>query len=145
MGLEDTEIIEMMERVAGHDLDQEGVDLAHAVRRETDGNPFFTTEMLRHLAETGLVHQDETGRWVASDDLYEKGLPQSVREVVGQRVDRLGEDVRKVLSQAAVIGRDFDIDVLSAVAGWTRTRSWTSSTKGSRRGFSPRSRGWPSA
>jgi class 3 adenylate cyclase/tetratricopeptide (TPR) repeat protein len=116
VGLEGTEILEMMERVAGHELDQDGVDLAHAVRRETEGNPFFTTEMLRHLAETGLVHQDDTGRWVASDDLYEKGLPQSVREVVGQRVDRLGEDMRKVLSQAAVIGRDFDIDVLAAVA-----------------------------
>jgi len=36
---------------------------------------------------------------------------------VGQRVDRLGEDVRKVLSQAAVIGREFDIEVLAAVAG----------------------------
>jgi tetratricopeptide (TPR) repeat protein len=32
-------------------------------------------------------------------------------------VDRLGEDVRKVLSQAAVIGRDFDIEVLAAVTG----------------------------
>ena len=117
VGLEDYEIIEMMEQVAGHDLDRDGVDLAHAVRRETDGNPFFTTELLRHLGETGLVHQDETGRWVASEDLYENGLPQSVREVVGQRVDRLGEDVRKVLSQAAVIGRDFDIYVLTEVAG----------------------------
>ena len=116
LGLESTEIIDMMEWVAGHDLDQDGVELAHAVRRETEGNPFFTTELLRHLGETGLVHQDETGRWVASDDLYEEGLPQSVREVVGQRVDRLGEDVRKVLSQAAVIGRDFDIEVLSVVA-----------------------------
>ena len=117
VGLEDIEIIAMMERVAGHDLDQDGVDLAHAVERETEGNPFFTTELLRHLAETGLIYQDDVGRWTASDDLYEKGLPQSVRQVVGQRVDRLGEDVRKVLSQAAVIGRDFDISVLSAVTG----------------------------
>ncbi len=31
----------------------EGVDLAHAVHRETDGNPFFVTEVLRHLVETG--------------------------------------------------------------------------------------------
>jgi class 3 adenylate cyclase len=116
VGLEDFEIVEMMEGVAGHEMDQDGVDLAHAVRRETEGNPFFTTEMLRHLGESGLVHQDDTGRWVASDNLYEKGLPQSVREVVGQRVDRLGEDMRRVLSQAAVIGRDFDLTVLAAVA-----------------------------
>lgn len=116
VGLEDFEIIEMMEQVAGHEMNQDGVDLAHAVRRETEGNPFFTTEMLRHLGESGLVHQDEAGRWVASDDLYEEGLPQSVREVVGQRVDRLGEQTRKILSQAAVIGRDFDLTVLAAVS-----------------------------
>jgi len=115
VGLDDVEIIEMMEMVAGHDMDDDGIGLAHAVRRETEGNPFFTTEMLRHLGETGLVHQDETGRWVASADLSQQSLPQSVRQVVGQRVDRLGEDMRRVLSYAAVIGRDFDIDVLAAV------------------------------
>ena len=117
LGLEDIEIIAMMEAFTGQTMDEDGVDFAHAVKRETEGNPFFTTELLRHLGETGMIHQDDAGRWVASDDLYDKGLPQSVRQVVGQRVDRLGEDVRKVLSQAAVIGRDFDIEVLAAVAG----------------------------
>jgi class 3 adenylate cyclase len=117
VGLEDIEVIAMMEAVAGHTMDQDGVDLAHALKRETEGNPYFTTELLRHLAETGLIYQDDTGRWVATDDLSTKGLPQSVRQVVGQRVGRLGEDARKVLSQAAVIGRDFDIDVLVAVTG----------------------------
>jgi class 3 adenylate cyclase/tetratricopeptide (TPR) repeat protein len=116
VGLEDFEIIEMMERVAGHEMNQDGVDLAHAVRQETEGNPFFATELLRHLGETGQVYQDQSGRWVASEDLYEKGLPQSVREVVGQRVDRLGGETRRVLSLAAVIGRNFDINVLAAVA-----------------------------
>ena len=115
-GLADFEIVQMMERVAGHEMDSDGVNLAHAVRRETDGNPFFTTEMLRHLAEIGLVYQNETGRWVASEDLYVRGLPQSVREVVGQRVDRLGDDARRVLSTAAVIGRDFDVGLLSTVS-----------------------------
>jgi class 3 adenylate cyclase/tetratricopeptide (TPR) repeat protein len=116
VGLNEVEIIEMMEVVAGHEMDEDGVSLAHAMRQETEGNPFFTTQLLRHLGETGLVHQDETGRWVASQDLYQKGLPQSVRQVVGQRVDRLGEEVRRVLSLAAVIGREFEIEVLSAVA-----------------------------
>ena len=44
----------MMEAFTGQTLDQDGVDLAHAVKRETEGNPFFTTELLRHLGETGL-------------------------------------------------------------------------------------------
>ena len=142
-GLDDTEIIEMMEKVAGHEMNEAGVDLAHAVRRETEGNPFFTTEMLRHLGEAGLVFQDDTGRWVANEDLYERGLPQSVREVVGQRVDRLGEEARRVLSLAAVIGRDFDVGLLARVAAIDEDRglgphrrrrpkpAWWSRSKGS--------------
>jgi predicted ATPase len=115
-GLEAFEIVEMMEHIAGHDMDESGWQLAHAIRKETDGNPFFTTEMLRHLVESGLVREDEeSGRWVASDDLYEKGLPGSVREVVGQRVDRLGEEMRKVLSQASVIGQEFDLALLTKI------------------------------
>ena len=83
--------------------------------RRPRGIPSSPPNCLRHLGESGLVYQNEAGRWVASEDLYEKGMPQSVREVVGQRVDRLGEEMRRVLSQAAVIGRDFDIKVLTAV------------------------------
>ena len=54
-GLEDTELIDLMEAAAGHTLDDAGVGLAHAMRRETDGNPFFVGEMLRHLGETGGI------------------------------------------------------------------------------------------
>jgi len=42
-------------------------------------------------------------------------LPESVRQVIGSRVARLGEDARKVLSFASVIGREFDLDLLAAV------------------------------
>jgi len=49
VGLEDFEIVEMMEAAAGHAMPDEGVALAHAVRQETEGNPFFTSELLLHL------------------------------------------------------------------------------------------------
>ena len=48
-------------------------------------------------------------------DLQGLGLPQSVREVVGRRVERLGEPTLKALSAAAVIGRSFDVDLLTAI------------------------------
>jgi tetratricopeptide (TPR) repeat protein len=89
------------------------VGLAHAVYRETDGNPFFVSEVLRHLAETGALYQDASGRWVSDLSLDEVTLPDSVREVIGARVGRLGQEAAKVLSIAAVIGRDFDLDVLA--------------------------------
>ncbi len=112
-GLDDTGVISLMEATAGHTLDDNGVGLAHAVYRETDGNPFFVSEVLRHLAESGAISQDITGRWTANDALEQMALPDSIREVIGGRVVRLGETAGRILSMAAVIGRDFDLDLLA--------------------------------
>ena len=112
-GLDDTGVIALMEAAAGHTLDDAAVGLAHAVYRETDGNPFFVSEVLRHLSETGAIYQDAAGRWVAEDTLERMALPDSVRVVIGARVGRLGPSAERVLSLAAVIGRDFDLDVLA--------------------------------
>ena len=50
---------------------------------------------------------------MAEDSLEQMALPDSVREVIGARVGRLGQDAERVLSLAAVIGRDFDLDLLA--------------------------------
>ena len=50
--------------------------------------------------------------WVGTGTLDQTALPDSVREVIGGRVARLGADAERVLAAAAVIGRDFDLDVL---------------------------------
>ena len=112
-GLDDDEVVQYLEAAAGHDLSKEGLDLAHAVYGETDGNPFFVEEVLRHISESGGALLDDAGRWSAS--LAGITLPNSVREVVAARVARLGEQATRVLSVAAVIGRDFDIEPLSRV------------------------------
>ena len=115
-GLGDVELLALMEAGAGHPVDDNGLALRDALARETDGNPFFVGELLRHLVETGLVYQDADGRWVVSGDLRDRGLPVSVREVIGRRVARLGDEAVRVLSVAAVIGRDFDLDVLASAS-----------------------------
>jgi class 3 adenylate cyclase/tetratricopeptide (TPR) repeat protein len=115
-GLDDTGVISFVESMAGHTLDEDGVALAHSVYRETDGNPFFVAEVLRHLAETGAIVQDAAGHWVAAQPRAEIALPDSVRQVVGVRVGRLGVLASKALSAAAVIGREFDLDLTAAVA-----------------------------
>ena len=62
--------------------------------------------------DTGAIHQNRAGRWVATGTLDRSALPESVREVIGGRIVRLGPEAERVLSTAAVIGRDFDLDVL---------------------------------
>ena len=117
VGLEGFEIIGLMEAAAGHSLPDEGVALAHALRRETGGNPFFVVEMIRHLAQEGIFVQGDDGVWRLTVDLDEIGLPTSVREVVAQRVATLGDETEKALSMASVIGRDFDLSVLAISLG----------------------------
>jgi class 3 adenylate cyclase len=112
-GLGEPEIVEIMERAAGHELDKPGLGLSRELFLETDGNPFYTGELLRHLLESGAIHQErESGRWSVRGSLSELALPQSVREVIGQRARRLGEDAQRALQVAAVIGRDFDLELL---------------------------------
>jgi KaiC/GvpD/RAD55 family RecA-like ATPase len=116
-GLDDAGVLLFLEAAAGHALDDDGVALAQAVYRETDGNPFFVTEVLRHLAETGAIVQDANGRWGQATPGVDIALPDSVRQVIGARLGRLGDPAEKVLSAAAVIGRDFEMDLVAAVTG----------------------------
>jgi tetratricopeptide (TPR) repeat protein len=115
-GLDDSGVISFMESMAGHTLDDDGIALAHSVYRETDGNPFFVAEVLRHLAETGAIVQGTSGRWMVAHAWAEFALPDSVRQVVGVRVGRLGVLATRALSAASVIGREFDLDMTAAVA-----------------------------
>jgi class 3 adenylate cyclase/tetratricopeptide (TPR) repeat protein len=114
-GLDSEDVLALMEAAAGQELDEVGRALAAEITRETAGNPFFAGELLRHLTESGAIVQSDGGGWQLVGDVSDLGLPQSVREVIGRRVDRLSPEARTALSAAAVIGRDFDLDLLLAV------------------------------
>jgi predicted ATPase len=116
-GLEDIELQALLAARAGHNLSDEDVAMANRIRQETAGNPFFVTEIVRHLAETGAIQREDGGRWVIETDLETISLPRSVREVIGARVARLGETASRVLTLAAVIGRDFELGLLARVSG----------------------------
>jgi predicted ATPase/class 3 adenylate cyclase len=121
-GLDAEDVFALMEAAAGQELNEDGRVLAEQITRETAGNPFFASEVLLHLTESGAIAQREDGRWHIVGDLAELGLPESVREVVGRRVERLGEDARTALSAAAVIGRDFEIELLVTVVDLSEAR-----------------------
>lgn len=114
-GLDGTELMELIQSAAGYPLDAPAISLAQALRRETDGNPFFATEILRNLAESGAVVQDADGRWTIADDASELRLPESVLEVIGQRLARLSQAARRVLDVAAVAGDEFSLVLLERV------------------------------
>ena len=84
--------------------------LVEAVFRETEGNPFFVSEVVRLLAAEGRL---DTGTPSTS---WSVGIPQGVREVVGRRLEHLTPDCNKVLTIASILGREFDLDTLEVVS-----------------------------
>ncbi|HVF15192.1 MAG TPA: hypothetical protein VM942_11370, partial [Acidimicrobiales bacterium] len=98
----------------GHQLDPQAAALARAVHTQTDGNPFFVGEVLRHLRDTGAVKQQE-GAWSIDLNVAEIPLPPGVRFTVGGRLTHLSAPARQALAVASVVGREFGLDVLARV------------------------------
>jgi len=81
--------------------------LVATVYAETEGNPFFVNEVVRLLVADGrLQHPEKVRSWSVD-------IPQGVREVVTRRLDRLSAECNRVLATAAVIGREFSLELLA--------------------------------
>jgi DNA-binding CsgD family transcriptional regulator/tetratricopeptide (TPR) repeat protein len=89
--------------------------LVEAVFGETEGNPFFVHELFDYLAEQGRLF-DAAGLWRDDVQLGTTEVPQSVRLVIGRRLERLTTDCHAVLGLAAVLGRSFEYDLLQATS-----------------------------
>ena len=105
-GLGEREVAELMHATCGLGAEPE---FLRSVSRETAGNPFFIREICSHVAESGVSAQAFT--------LETLGVPEGVKQVIGRRIARLPEGVARLLTIGAVIGREFDLDVLVEVAG----------------------------
>ena len=103
----------MVQALAGQRAPEQ---LVRLIDRETEGNPFFVEEVYLHLVESGVL-LDEHGEVRADLRLDEVSVPESIRLVVGQRLDRLAESTRELLVAAAVSGRVFASELIGEVAG----------------------------
>jgi adenylate cyclase len=89
--------------------------LAGLIAERTGGNPFFLEEVVRDLAETGVL-AGEPGRYRLAGDISRVAVPDTVHSVLAARIDRLGSRPKDLLGAAAVIGREFDREPLERVA-----------------------------
>jgi tetratricopeptide (TPR) repeat protein len=87
--------------------------LTRLVARHTEGNPLFVVEMLKHLDETGALTVRED--WDRPLTLADVGLPEGIRQLIGRRLERLGLTTRRLLTLAAVMGREFRLSVIEAL------------------------------
>jgi hypothetical protein len=107
-GLAAADVVELVARWTGAQGD--GAErLAAALVEETDGNAFFVTEVMRHLADAGQLDDAE-----AALPTVGAMVPESVLEVLGDRVARLGSVAADVLTTAAVVGQEFTLGLVGA-------------------------------
>jgi predicted ATPase len=92
-------------------------ELSRLVYSQTDGNPFFTRQVLRSMENQGLIALGTaTGRWSwDTDALRELDVVDSVVELLVGRLKKLPADIREMLKVAACIGSQFDIATLTVV------------------------------
>jgi tetratricopeptide (TPR) repeat protein len=91
-------------------------DFSQTIFEATEGNPFFVEETLKALIEEGRIFRDlARGRW-AGVNLERLEIPASLKEVMSQRFAKLSQSQHHLLSLAALLGRRFRVDALSAAA-----------------------------
>src|SRR5687768_12392609 len=92
--------------------------LAERVRDATEGNPFFTKELLRSLLDSGGIAKDPSGAWTFSKaaGISTDALPATIQQAVEKRVEHLPEELRELLSVASVLGRSFEFRDLETLA-----------------------------
>jgi hypothetical protein len=114
-GLTGEHVEQLLAGMSQHAVDAAGTAIAHRVHEETGGNPFFVTELMRHLIETDVLAHDN-GAWRVDVPLDRLGLPDSVRDIVGRRLSSLPESCDEVLPVIAVIGREADLALITEVS-----------------------------
>ena len=107
-GLGQDELGRFVEATTGVQSSQELTNTLHA---RTEGNPFFMTEVVRLLSESGDLTVGHIG---APEGLK---IPEGVREVIGQRLNRLSDECNQLLTNASFVGREFEFRLLSILSG----------------------------
>lgn len=86
--------------------------LTALLRRQTEGNPLFAQQFVLHLQEQGQLAPDETGA-VGAPALDLSAAPPDVQALIIARIDTLTQEIRNVVHTAAVLGREFEVRLLS--------------------------------
>jgi class 3 adenylate cyclase len=110
--LSSAEVGQMLRALSGQEPPEQLVRLIYS---ETEGVPFFTEEVYRHLAEEQRL-MDGAGKWLPQVKIGEIEVPETVRLVLGRRIDRISDTAQRILTAAACIGRTFTFEFLGALS-----------------------------
>lgn len=99
-------------------LEQDDIpaEFCNRVFEKTRGNPFFAEEVINSLKEDELIYR-EGNRWKVREAMSIE-LPLTVKSVVENRISRLNDECRSILTKASFIGNDFSFEALQEVSGF---------------------------
>jgi class 3 adenylate cyclase len=86
--------------------------LGQTIANRAAGNPLFAEEIVRELAERGVL-LGKTGAYISTADVAEVTVPATLHATIAARIDRLDPKAKRTLSAAAVIGSRFGLDLLT--------------------------------
>jgi DNA-binding CsgD family transcriptional regulator len=109
----------------------DGFSLPDLTRREIalagDGNPFYTEELLKSAVEQSVNWPARVGPGGVGSrhpelvegraDFNKSNLPATLRETLLERLRPFDVEERRIVTQAAVIGRSFGLDLLATTLG----------------------------
>ncbi len=114
--LSDRDVSEFVKRTAEGRLAADLPEVARAITQLTGGNAFLVCELWRALIETGVI-ETAGGEMHLTRPLAALGTPESVREVVSERLARLEPATTELLEVAATAGPEFELDVVRSGSG----------------------------
>jgi class 3 adenylate cyclase/tetratricopeptide (TPR) repeat protein len=86
------------------------------VEEKIGGNPFYLEEVINSLMEDGVLVRRNDG-WLLTKEIDKTGIPPTIHGVITGRLDRMDAPLRRILQEAAVIGRTFFHEVLQKISG----------------------------
>ncbi|MDX1777626.1 MAG: hypothetical protein R3339_01990, partial [Thermodesulfobacteriota bacterium] len=86
------------------------------IREKIEGNPFYLEEILHSLIESETLIKSN-GNWKLVKSLHKADIPLTIHGVISARIDRLDQDVKKIIQFASVLGRSFDLAILRDITG----------------------------
>ncbi len=110
--LSDAHAAELTEELLG--ADPSVASLVTTVAERAAGNPFFAEEMVRDLAERGVL-DGELGAYQLRNPTADASVPATLQAAIGARIDRLEPTAKRTLNAASVIGTVFGDDSLKAL------------------------------
>ena len=103
--LHETDILEYL--AARGAADDSSRDLAALLHRATEGNPLFVIAVLEHLLERGLVEPEHGWRLRLSPAEISVDVPESLRQMIIEQIERLNETEQRVLEAGSIAGMSF--------------------------------------